>query len=332
MKVFDNIDDFIQQVSGNDTVALSAPLLIPEDSSLIIGYYSPGQGSGGFHLHDSHPDSWKDLYSGRYFRLALHGLKRIQEQHRLRDLDVQPDRAIDTKLMAYLRDPGRDEDHGYHLNRLAREYGDDYPLMTGDLFASDYPEFLYQSLSHDAEMIYRMGESLNTEIDADLCRLYKEVELPVADVLVQMHLDGIQVDQGRCQAALEQALQELQALEADIALTGKANLFSEKDVYWLFINRGIDLPSGIGDHFRLDEDDLEALASDHNSILAEQILRWRKLKRDTSFLEAVQKPTECIPYGDSLVQLRDASQPQILLYRILIRSGTGVSSFQQMGA
>ena len=132
-------------------------------------------------------------------------------------------------------------------------------------------------------MIYRLADSLNTEIDADLCRLYKEVELPVSHVLVQMHLDGIQVHRGGCQAALEQALQELQALEADIALSGKANLFSDKDVYWLFINRGIDLPSGIGDYFRLDEDDLEELAWDHNSILAEQILRWRKLKRDLAF-------------------------------------------------
>ena len=147
MKVYDNVEDFIQQIGHEDTVALSAPLLIPEDSSTIIGYYSPGQGSGSIHLHNTQPDSWEDLYSGKYFRLAVHGLKRIQEQHQLRDLYVQPERVIDTKLMAYLLDPGRDEDHGYHLNRLAREYGDDYPLKTGDLFALDYPEFLYQSLS-----------------------------------------------------------------------------------------------------------------------------------------------------------------------------------------
>ena len=160
------------------------------------------------------------------------------------------------------------------------------PLMTGNLFALDYPEFLYQSLSHDAELIYRLAESLNTEMDADLCRLYKEVELPVASVLVQMHLDGIQVDQAGCQEALEQAQDELQVLEAEIALTRKCNLFSDKDVYWLFHNRGIELPEGIGDYYRLDEDDLEELASDHDSVLAAQILRWRKLTRDLAFLEA----------------------------------------------
>ena len=134
--------------------------------------------------------------------LHVHGLKRIREHYQLRDLDVQYDRVIDTKLMAHLLDPGRDEDHGYHLNHLAHEYGDEYPVMTGNLFALDYPEFLYQSLSHDAELIYRLAESLNTEMDADLCRLYKEVELPVSDVLVQMHLDGIQVDQAGCAGSI----------------------------------------------------------------------------------------------------------------------------------
>ncbi len=123
-------------------------------------------------------------------------------------------------------------------------------------------------------------------MDADLCCLYKEVELPVSSVLVQMHLDGIQVDQAGCQQALEQAQDELQVLEAEIALTGKCNLYSDKDVYWLFHNREIELPQGIGDYYRLDEEDLEELANDHNSALAAQILRWRKLTRDLTFHEA----------------------------------------------
>ena len=286
MKVYYNIEDLIQQFTINDTVALSAPLSIPEDSSTIISYYSPGSSAGSIHLYNSEPDSWKDLYTGKYFRLCVHGLKRIREHYGLRDLDLQYDRVLDTKLTAHLLDPGKDEDHGYHLNHLAHEYQDEYPVMTGNLFELDYPDFLYQSLSHDAEMIYRLAESVNSEIGADLCRLYKEVELPVSSVLVQMYLDGIQVDQRGCQDSLEQAEEELQLIEADIALTSKCNLFSGKDVYWLFHNRGIELPEGIGDYYRLDEDDLEELAGDYNSLLAEQILRWRKLRPTLAFLEA----------------------------------------------
>jgi DNA polymerase-1 len=116
--------------------------------------------------------------------------------------------------------------------------------------------------------------------------LYKEVELPVSDVLVQTHLDGIQVNQEGCQEALRQAQQELDSLEAEIAITRKCNLISAKNVYWLFHNREIELPNGIGDYYRLEKDDLEELAHDHNSILAEQILRWRKLTRDLRFLKA----------------------------------------------
>ena len=286
MNIYHNIEDFVQQFTSNDTVALTAPLSVPEDSSMIIGYYNPARARGSIHLRNIQPHAWKELYTGKYFLLAVHGLKRIRELYQLRDLDVQCDRVIDSRLMAHLLDPGKDEDHGYNLNKLGYKYRDDYPIMTGDLFALDYPDFLYQSLSHDAEMIYRLAESLNAEMDADLCRLYKEEEFPVASVLVQMHLDGIQVDQGGCQQALEQAQDELQVLEAEIALTRKCNLFSDKDVYWLFHNREIELPEGIGDYYRLDEDDLEELASDHDSALAEQILRWRQLTRDLTFLQA----------------------------------------------
>lgn len=285
MKIYHDVEEFVAQFTIDDTVSLSAPVLVPEHSSLIVGYYSSGGIAGSIHLADAQVDLWKDLYSGKYFRVAVHGLKRIREFHHIRDLDVQPDRVLDTKLMAHLLDPGLDEDHSYHLNRLAHEHEDHYPVMTGNLFALDYPEFLYRGLSYDAALIFRLAESLNSEMDDGLCRLYKEVELPVASVLVDMHLDGIQVDRQGCQAALAQVQQEFHVLEADLALTGKVNLFSAKDVYWLFINRGIDLPTGIGDYFRLDEGDLEELATDHNFSLAEQILRWRKLKRDLSFLE-----------------------------------------------
>jgi hypothetical protein len=132
---------------------LSAPLFIPEDSSMIIGYFSPGAAIGDIHLQDIRSDSWKDLYTGKYFRVAVHGLKRIQEAHGLGELDVQYDLTIDTKFMAYLLDPGQDEDHGYNLNALAHEYEDDCPVMTGELFPLDYPEFLYHTLAHDAERI-----------------------------------------------------------------------------------------------------------------------------------------------------------------------------------
>ncbi len=63
MKIFHNIEDFIKLFTVNDTVALSAPLFVPEDSSLIIGYFSPGPApnKGNIHLHDAQSDSWKDL-------------------------------------------------------------------------------------------------------------------------------------------------------------------------------------------------------------------------------------------------------------------------------
>ncbi len=234
--------------------------------------------------------------------------------------------------MAHLLDPGKDEDHGYRLNRLAHEYEDEYPVMTGDLFGMDYPEFLYQSLSHDAELIYRLEESLNTELNADLCRLYKEVEFPVSHVLVQMHLDGIQVDQAGCQAALDQARQELETLDADTAHSRSAISFLKRTLYWLFHNREIQLPDGIGHYYRLDEDDLEELADDHDLILAAQILRWRKLTRDKKFLEAGAQTDRVHPLWRLTRTATGRITASILLYRTWTRNDIGVSSYQQTDA
>jgi hypothetical protein len=44
LKIYHNIEDFIQPLTRNSTVALSAPSYIPEDSSMITGCHRSVRG------------------------------------------------------------------------------------------------------------------------------------------------------------------------------------------------------------------------------------------------------------------------------------------------
>ena len=260
---------------------------VPEEDSAIIGYYSPETGAGHITLPQSELKAAAGLlYTGKHFPVAAHGLKRVCEVFQIGDLELdEHQRVWDTRLMAHLLDPARDDDHGYRLSVLVREYLErDYPYMGEDLFAQDYPEFLHHCLEKDAELVWRLADALMPNMDADLLRLYQTVELPVSSVLVQMHLDGVAVDQAACVKYLAAARQELEELESQLSF-GSRNLFSSRDTYWFLHDEGVVFPEDIGRGFHIDDDDLKELAEDHGCELASQILSWRKLTRDVRFLE-----------------------------------------------
>jgi DNA polymerase I len=282
-----DLNSFLRAVDRDSLIGLSAPLSVPNAGSVIIGYYGSQTGAGYITLPQHELMSAAGLlYTGKHFPAAVHGLKRMRETYQIRDLDFDPLRVWDTRLIAHLLDPGRDDDHGYRLSALAREYlNQDYPYLGQSLFAGDYPEFLNRCVEKDAELVHRIAETLMAKMDPDLMRLYQEVELPVSSVLVQMRLDGIAVDQAACEKSLASARQELEQLESQLDF-GSSNLFSARKTYWYLHDEGVDFPEDIGRGFQIDDDDLKELAEDHRIELAAQILKWKKLKRDALFLEA----------------------------------------------
>lgn len=277
---------FLSTVNKESLVGLSVPLLVAEDDSAIIGYYSPETGAGHIGLSRGELKSAAGLlYTGKHFSVAVHGLKRMCEVYQLRNLDLDHPRVWDTRLMAHLLDPGQDDDHGYRLSALVHEHlNQDYPYMGERLFAEDYPDFLHRCVQKDAELSYRLAKTLVTKMDPDLLSLYHEVELPVSSVLVQMHLDGVAVDQAACGRHLTAARQQLEQLESQLDF-GSRNLFSAKDTYWYLHDGGVDIPEEMGRGFRIDGEELKELADEHEIELAAQILEWRKLTRDVRFLE-----------------------------------------------
>ncbi|MGB6064554.1 MAG: DNA polymerase [Desulfomonilaceae bacterium] len=282
-----DLKSFLSAVNQDSVTALSVPLLFPEDDSVIIGYYSPEMGAGHITLKQSELRPAAGLlYTGKHFPVAVHGLKRMREVHQIRDLEIDPLRVWDTRLMAHLLDPSRDDDHGYRLSALVQEYlNKDYPYMGESWFSQDYPEFFRHFLEKDAGLVYELAEVLRVKMDSDLLSLYREVELPVSSVLVQMHLDGIAVDQAACAKHLAAARQRLEQLESQLAF-GSRNLFSARKTYWYLHDAGVDFPEDIGRGFQIDDEDLKELAEEHGIELAAQIIKWRKLIRDIRFLEA----------------------------------------------
>ncbi|MBM3299520.1 MAG: hypothetical protein FJY85_06175, partial [Deltaproteobacteria bacterium] len=145
---FVDLQSFLSTVNKDSLVGLSVPLSVPEDDSVIVGYYGPETGAGYITVPRGELESAAGiLYTGKRFPVAVHGLKRMQEVYEIRDLEIDPLRVWDTRPMAHLLDPGRDDEHGYRLSALVRDYlNHDYPYMGQDLFAQDYPEFFHYSL------------------------------------------------------------------------------------------------------------------------------------------------------------------------------------------
>jgi hypothetical protein len=165
--------EMVERSPEDSVVAVTAPLLLPDDGLVLIGLYGPGGGSRRSCIRREHlAVAAVCLFSGNEFSVAVHGLKRIREVYGLGELNLNPDRVLDTRLMAHLVDPGQDELHRYRLKHLVHEYlAEPYPVRQHEFFALDRPDFLAGCLERDAQMIYRLAEALRDRTDDDLLAL-----------------------------------------------------------------------------------------------------------------------------------------------------------------
>jgi DNA polymerase-1 len=119
--------------------------------------------------------------------------------------------ADDTLLAAYLIEPGRAT---YELDDLAAEYGVDVLL---DPPAEEETTAIVRRAELPRRLIGRMRERL-TERGAD--RLYREIELPLTEVLAAMEDVGVKIDtyrMGEITARLADRVEELEARAYELA-------------------------------------------------------------------------------------------------------------------
>jgi len=138
---------------------------------------------------------------------------RIEGELVVHDAKAQrvPAVADDTLLAAYLIEPGRAT---YELDDLAAEYGVDVLL---DPPAEEETTALVRRAELPRRLIGRMRERL-TERGAE--RLYREVELPLTEVLGAMEDVGVKIDtyrMGEITARLADRVEELEARAYELA-------------------------------------------------------------------------------------------------------------------
>jgi DNA polymerase I len=211
-----------------------------------------------------------ELYSYNGNPVAVHGLKRILEWSGSRDWNCGTDPVYDVKLMAYLLDPDQEP----RLNLLGQRYlRTDYPYSVpavGDCGTDILPHLLAQ----DARFIYRLAKALRSQMNDALWSLYEDVELPLAPIMAQMHLEGVGVDGAACAAELKKIQQRIDGLYQEITEGESIDLSSQAETDRFLRSKGIGVPPGVP---------LEDFAF---VPLVKNILEWRQLKQeDLSFLE-----------------------------------------------
>ncbi|MCL2021465.1 MAG: DNA polymerase I [Betaproteobacteria bacterium] len=196
--------------------------------------------------------------------------------------------AHDTLLQSYVLE----SDKGHDLEQLARRHlgltGIAYSDLCGKgakaISFADVPiEQAAAYAAEDADLTLRLAHTLlpRVEAQAGLAYIYRDIELPVSEVLFRMERTGVLIDAGQLNAQSHELGQRILALEEEARqLAGEAfALSSPKQLAEiLFVKHGLPIkkktPNGAPS---TDEEALSELALDFP--LAKLILAWRTLSK-----------------------------------------------------
>lgn len=185
LRIINNIQEVEELLSEEQLISLAAPLIM--DHTVFVGFYSTSEDQGCIEIPEVEFNPLgRLLFQPSHTKIAVHGLKRIWETLDISTSDLDLDRLIDTKLLAYLLDPdaGHEDAEDLSLTHLAHEYLNDYyPHMAVEMRGNRIPEAIHEALVRDARTIFRLAEVLPQQMDPDLFNLYRRVELPLMHVL-----------------------------------------------------------------------------------------------------------------------------------------------------
>ena len=192
----------------------------------------------------------------------------------------------DTMLLSYLQEPGR---HGLdHLSEVNCNHqmipfkevaGVGKKAITFDQVPL---EKALEYAAEDADYTYRLYDIFSPKLTSDkLKKLYKEIDLPLVDVLVEMEDTGIKVDPLVLQGLTRDLDKRLISLELEIHdLAGVSfNIGSPKqlgDILFETLNLSGGKKGKTGS-YATGADILETLSDQH--LLPEKVLEWRQLSK-----------------------------------------------------
>jgi DNA polymerase-1 len=149
------------------------------------------------------------------------------------------------------------------------------------------------SLAEAADMTLRLAGTLRAEVEADaeLARLYREIDLPLAFVLHGMEEAGVQLDSRVLKEMSAKLAGDVKRLEREIhQMAGvEFNVNSPKQLGEVLFNRmGLPRPfkSGKGKTISTAQDVLEGLAAEHE--IARRVLEFRQMsKLKSTYVDAL---------------------------------------------
>ncbi len=206
----------------------------------------------------------QDIFDGFGGKIVLNGLKTFLREFNI--VDVQ--KIFDVELAAYLLYPERDK----AIRDAELDIGNG---LTAEVTALEHAAALYEKLLDDAE----------------LTKLYREMELPLTEVLAQMERRGVFVDKVRLQQKSADMSRRILALEQKIYnLAGDAfNINSPKQLAEiLFVKLKLPAVKKTKTGFSTNAEVLEELKDRHP--IVEAILNFRALtKLKSTYLDGLAK-------------------------------------------
>ena len=181
----------------------------------------------------------------------------------------------DTMVAAYLIDPAR---RGYPLEELAEAEGLGARVEGAD------------GLAADAAVVWELAERQRARLEEDgLTRLFREVELPLVDVLVQVERAGIKLDTARLAEIREKVVARTLELEREIhELAGEEfTIGSPQQLgHILFDKLGLSRKRRGKTGYSTDARVLQAIRNEHP--IVPKVEAWRELSKLTStYLDAL---------------------------------------------
>ena len=202
---------------------------------------------------------------------------------------------FDTMIASYLLNPSS---RGHGLDALSMEYFGHKNITYKEMVGSGNKEIGFDEVevgpateyaAEDSDMTWRLKGKLQPKLIDSTLKLYKEIELPLLEVLAEIELNGIYINRKHLVELSSKIDKQLLILEKDIYILAdeEFNINSPKQLSVILFEK-LKLPviKKTKTGYSTDVSVLELLAQEHK--LPEQILSYRQLaKLKSTYVDAL---------------------------------------------
>ena len=202
---------------------------------------------------------------------------------------------FDTMIASYLLNPSS---RGHGLDALTMEYFGHKNLTYKEMVGAGNREIGFDEVevnrateyaAEDSDMTWRLKGKLQPQLKDSTLKLYKEIELPLLEVLAEIELNGVYVDRKHLAELSSKIDKQLLRLEKDIYVLAdeEFNINSPKQLsVILFEKLKLPVVKKTKTGYSTDVSVLELLAAEHK--LPKQILSYRQLaKLKSTYVDAL---------------------------------------------